>query len=143
MFSSRPIVASSTTRLVPPEEMNGSGTPVSGAMPSTAQTFSSAWQRISAVRPGGEQLLVARRRGLRGAQARVADHPVEQQQAADPGDAELLADDGEDEVRVRLGQVEDLLHRLAEADAEQAAGAERDLALDGLKAGVARVAPTG
>ena len=51
MFSSNPIVASSTIRLVPPEEMNGSGTPVTGATPSTAQTFSSAWQRITAVSP--------------------------------------------------------------------------------------------
>ena len=88
-----------------------------------------------------QQLLVARGGGLRDAQARVGDHPVEQQQPADPGDAELLADDGEDEVRVRLGQIEDLLHRFAEADAEEPAGAERDLALDRLKAGVARIRP--
>ncbi|MEA2137895.1 MAG: hypothetical protein QOG56_1045, partial [Solirubrobacteraceae bacterium] len=33
MFSSRPIVASSTSRLLEPDEMNGSGTPVSGARP--------------------------------------------------------------------------------------------------------------
>ena len=51
MFSSSPIVASSTSRLLDPDEMNGSGTPVSGAMPSTAQVFNSAWQRISAVSP--------------------------------------------------------------------------------------------
>ena len=31
--------------------MNGSGTPVSGASPSTAKMFSSAWQRISDVMP--------------------------------------------------------------------------------------------
>ena len=51
MFNSSPIVASSTSRLLDPDEMNGSGTPVSGAIPSTAQVFSSAWQRISAVSP--------------------------------------------------------------------------------------------
>ena len=34
-----------------PEEMNGSGTPVSGARPRTVKTFSSAWQRMSAVTP--------------------------------------------------------------------------------------------
>ena len=51
MFSSRPIAASSTIRLVPPEEMNGSGTPVTGAIPSTANVFSSAWHMIIAVSP--------------------------------------------------------------------------------------------
>ena len=34
-FSSTPIVASITIRLLDPDEMNGSGTPVSGARPST------------------------------------------------------------------------------------------------------------
>ena len=58
-----------------------------------------------------------------------------------PARPELLADDGEDEVGVRLGQVEDLLHRLARADAEQPARADRDLPLDGLEADRARVVP--
>ena len=31
--------------------MNGSGTPVSGAIPSTTKMFSSAWQRMIDVRP--------------------------------------------------------------------------------------------
>ena len=43
--------ASSTIRLVLPYEMNGNGTPVSGAIPSTAKKFSVAWQRISEVIP--------------------------------------------------------------------------------------------
>ena len=51
MFSSSPIVASMTSRELEPDEMNGSGTPVSGARPSTAKMFSSAWHRMSAVRP--------------------------------------------------------------------------------------------
>ena len=42
-----------------------------------------------------------------------------------------------------LGQVEDLLHRLPGPDAEQAARAERDLALHRLEARAARRAPTG
>src|SRR5674536_345383 len=48
--------------------------------------------------------------------------------------AEELGDHREDEVGGSLGQVEDLLHRLAGADAEQAARADRDLTLHGLKA---------
>ena len=42
---------SSTVRFVEPYEMNGSGTPVSGARPSTANTFRHAWDRISDVTP--------------------------------------------------------------------------------------------
>ena len=51
MLSSSPIVAISTSSELEPEEMNGSGTPVSGAMPSTAKMFSSAWHMIRPVRP--------------------------------------------------------------------------------------------
>ncbi len=90
---------------------------------------------------GGEQLGVAVARGLRGPQPGVGDHAVEGEQAADPGEPELLADDGEDEVRVGLGQVEDLLHGLAGAEPEQPARADRDLALDGLEAVRAGVRP--
>jgi len=50
-LSSSPIPASTTSRLDEPLEMNGSGTPVSGARPSTAKMFSSAWDRISEVIP--------------------------------------------------------------------------------------------
>ena len=42
---------SSTSSDDEPDEMNGSGTPVSGASPSTVKTLSSAWQRISEVTP--------------------------------------------------------------------------------------------
>lgn len=45
------MAASSTVRLLEPYEMNGSGTPVSGASPSTANTLSVAWQRIRQVSP--------------------------------------------------------------------------------------------
>src|SRR5947209_10759308 len=67
---------------------------------------------------GGEQLRVAVARELRYAEAGVGDHPVERGEGADAEDAELLADDREDHVGVRLRQVEGLLHRLAEALAE-------------------------
>ena len=51
MFNSSPMEASSTVMLVDPADTNGSGTPVSGARPSTAKTLSSAWERISDVSP--------------------------------------------------------------------------------------------
>ena len=46
-----PTAASSTTRLDPPYERNGSGMPVSGASPITAAMFTAAWPQTSIVRP--------------------------------------------------------------------------------------------
>ncbi len=43
--------ASRTVMLVEPAETNGSGTPVSGARPSTVNVFKSAWHRMSDVMP--------------------------------------------------------------------------------------------
>ena len=94
--------------------MNGSGTPVSGARPSTVKTLRQRLAQDQRGEAGGQQLGVGARARLGDAQPGVGDHPVEEQQAEDAGHAELLADDGEDEVGVRLGQVEDLLDRLAE-----------------------------
>ena len=89
----------------------------------------------------GEQLRVGALRVAGGPQPRVPDHAVQAQQRADSRQPELLADHREDEVRVRLGQVEDLLHRLPRPEPEQPAGADRDLALDGLEAGAGGVRP--
>ena len=69
--------------------------------------------------------------------------PYSDSSAEDARQAELLADHGEDEVGVGLGNVEDLLDRRAEAVAEQAAGADRDLALHRLEARAATRGPTG
>src|SRR2546421_3043660 len=54
---------------------------------------------------------------------------------------ELLADHGEDHVRVRLGEVVDLVDPLPEAAAEDAAGADADLRLHVLEPGAERVLP--
>ena len=51
-----PTEASSTTRLEPPYERNGSGIPVSGAMPITAQMLTAAWPQTSTVRPAASRL---------------------------------------------------------------------------------------
>ena len=61
--------------------------------------------------------------------------------AADAEQARLLADDRQDEVVVRLGQEEELLLARAEADAEQPAGAERELRLHELVAVPERIGP--
>ena len=88
---------------------------------------------------GGEQLRVAVAGELRHPQSGVADHAVQAQQPEDAEQPELLADDSQDHVGVRLGQVEDLLHRLAQADPEEPAVADRGERLNGLEARVARV----
>ena len=46
-----PTEASSTTRLEPPYETNGSGTPVRGAIASTAARLTAAWPQMSEVIP--------------------------------------------------------------------------------------------
>jgi hypothetical protein len=51
MPSSMPTDASITHMLVGAYEMNGSGTPVSGANPSTTKMLRIPWQRISEVSP--------------------------------------------------------------------------------------------
>jgi len=50
-FSSSPIAAMTTIRLEFPYEISGSGIPVSGASPITANMLSVAWHMISAVMP--------------------------------------------------------------------------------------------
>ena len=50
------MAASSTVRLLEPYEMNGSGTPVSGASPVTANRLMTAWVRIIAVSPAASSL---------------------------------------------------------------------------------------
>jgi hypothetical protein len=51
-----------------------------------------------------------------------------------PDKARLLGPDREHEIRVRLGQVEQLLHAVAEAHAQPLAAAEGDQGLDQLEA---------
>ena len=138
-----PTATSSTTRLEPPYETNGSGIPVSGASPSTAARLIAAWPQTSAVSPAASRLPNGSRHSsatfspahAKSAYARISD--------AGPDEPELLADDGEDHVGVRLGQEVDLLHALAEPVAEDAAGAEADLRLHDLEAAIPAGPATG
>ena len=59
----------------------------------------------------------------------------------DADQAELLGEHREQEIGVRLGQIEELLHALAEAHAEPLAAADRDQRLRELEAAVVRVRP--
>ena len=86
------------------------------------------------------ELEVALAQRARGVGLRLQE-AVEEQHGAHAGHTQLLADDRENEVGVRLGQVEDLLHRLPEPAAEEPARPQRDLPLDRLKARPAGVRP--
>ena len=77
--------------------------------------FSDAWQRIERGQPGRQQLRVACRRArwaIRSPAKAIMPYSVSTRH--DARDAELLADDRQDEVGVGLGQVEELLHRWPE-----------------------------
>ena len=105
-----PTQASKTTRLTSHRsETNGSGIPVSGAMPSTAARLIAACPQTSVVRPAASRLP----NGSRQRSAMRKPGPPEDREGADherrADQAELLADDREDHVGVRLGQVVDLL----------------------------------
>src|SRR6266487_141617 len=130
MLRSTPTDRRSTTRLEPPYETKGSGIPVSGASPSTAARLITAWAQTSAVRPAASRFpkgSLQRSATRRPAYAKVA------YAASSAAAAELLADDREDHVRVRLGQVVDLLDPLAETASEDPAGAEPDQRLHRLE----------
>ena len=55
MLRRTPTPTSITTRLEPPYETNGSGIPVSGAIPSTAARLIAAWQETRAVMPAASR----------------------------------------------------------------------------------------
>jgi hypothetical protein len=74
-------------------------------------------------------------------EARVGKERERTDHREDADQAELLADDGEDHVRRCLGQVVDLLHALAEADAEDPSRSQGDHRLHGLEARSLRVMP--
>ena len=71
----------------------------------------------------------------------MAEERADERHGGRADEAELLADDGEDHVRVRLGQVVDLLDAVAEPLADEAARAHADHRLHALEAGALSVLP--
>ena len=67
MFKSTPTAASMMHRLLGAYEMNGNGTPVNGASPSTTKMLRMPWHKISEVRPVARSLAYrpAARRAVR------------------------------------------------------------------------------
>ena len=121
-------------RLLPPNDTNGSGTPVTGSTPTTAPMLMAACITTSVVRPGGEDLLVEVPGPQRDAVAGDGEEPERHEHRQHADEAELLPHRREDHIRVRLGQVERLLDAVAQPHAVQAARAEGHLGLHALEA---------
>src|SRR5688572_16108787 len=90
---------------------------------------------------GGEALAEGVRAAQGDLQPRVGERAVGGDHERRADQPELLADDREDHVGVRLREVEDLLDALTEPLAEQSPRAEADERLHGLEAGALRIVP--
>ena len=101
-----------------PTERKGSVRPVVGSTPITTAAFTAAGTATSAVIAERDEQREGLPRAARDAQARDDERRegAEHEQHAD--EPELLGDHRQDEVRVGLGQVQELLAAVAEADAE-------------------------
>src|SRR4029450_1073099 len=112
MLSSTPVDTIVISRAEPPNERKGSGSPLVGSRPVTTPRLTSVWVAMSSVMPSA-------RDAPNGSWARPAAQPPPDEHGEEPDEhdgaheAQLLADDGEDEVGVRLGQIEELLARAA------------------------------
>ena len=107
---------------------------MAGPRPRTTLMLRRAWVVMASVMPGRDQLFgrVRRPEGDRESSPQEDEEQEEGEGRADePG---LLAEDGEDEVRMGEGEEEQLLGALAEAHPEQAARADRQLGLVDLEA---------
>ena len=134
MLTKTPVAASTTTSEDPPKDRNGSGMPVSGITPTTPPMLMKAWQTIQHVSPAASKLAngsVGPRRDPDPdpAEAREGD---EHQAGADH--PELVADDGEDEVGLRVRQEAPGCNRAPDAGAREVTRTERNERLHDLVA---------
>ena len=100
--------------------MNGSGRPVTGMIPIAMPTLMNNWNAKTLTTPAATSMPNVSRdnAAIRNARHSSKANSAEQQDAAD--EAGLLADDGEDEVRLVLGhERERRLRALEQALAEQ------------------------
>ena len=128
MLTRMPIAMSEMTSDEPPNETRGRGTPVIGSEAVTAPMLTRACTPIQIVIPDATQHPEPVGRSLRGAYAEVGEEREHQDDDEGADQSHLLAEDGEDEVGVRVGDVHPLLSAGPEPDAEPASRAERDQA---------------
>ena len=123
----------------PPNDTNGSGIPETGQQADDRADVDRGLPDDPHGDPGREQHAEPVGRARRGAHAEHGERDEQREHRAAADEAELLADDREDEVGVRVRQEVPLRPAGAEADAGQAAAAERDERLRDLVARVAGV----
>ena len=139
MLASTPAENIVVTSAVPPNDTNGSGMPGDREQPDDRADVDHGLPDDAHRDPGGEQ----RAEAVGGAQRhpdpedREADEERDHEQPADQ--PELLADDREDEVGVRVREEVPLRPARAEADAGEPAAADRDERLRDLVSGVGLV----
>ena len=89
----------------PPTVTNGSGIPVTGAIPIVMPTLTKTWKRKRDHDPAGDDRAEGVARDRDHAQAAPDDEQVEAEQERRAEEAALLGERGEDEVGVVLGEV--------------------------------------
>ena len=124
----------------PPALTKGSGMPLVGIRPSTTLMFSNACTATIVVSPRARNAETVGR-SQRNPQTAPGDDAETQQNGGRAHKAELLGDHRIDEVGVRFGQIEELLHAVHQPFAPHAARADRDERLDHLKTVSERVVP--
>ncbi len=113
------------TSELPPNEMKGSGTPVTGHDDVTTPMLTKACIDDERRAADGEQEPEPVGRAQRDAHGAVGEDQEERDDDERPEQAQLFADDREDEVGVLLGQIEEFLARQPEPEPEGAAAAQR------------------
>ena len=116
----------------PPAERNGVVWPVSGISPVMPPRMTKTCKPSVKARPPATSLPNESRTASAGPQAALDDQQVDHQQRGEAEQADLLAHAGEDEVGAHLGH--ETGRAGARPGAEQAAGAQREQALDQLVA---------
>jgi hypothetical protein len=135
-FSSKPPAAIMTSSDDPPNETNGNVRPVSGIMPTTPPMLMRACVNTHAVTPPASSMpkrSLARNATCTPRRPEGDEQPAHREHA---DEAELLGEDGEDEVGVGLGQEAPLELAGAKADAGDAARGDADQRLPHLEPGV-------
>ena len=138
-FTRMPVASMVVMSAEPPNDTNGSGMPVTGSRADDRADVDHRLADDPHRGAGGDERTEPVGRAQRGARAEDAERDEQPDHEEAPDEPELLADDGEDEVGVRVGQEVPLRPAGAEADAGQAAAPERDERLRDLVAGVGRV----
>ena len=141
MFSSSPTAISEITVDEPPNDTSGSVTPVYGSELVTTAMLTSACSVSMQVRPVAKSRPNASgaRQAIR--KPRQASTPNSNSTPDAADEAELLADDREDRVGVRVGHPVELLQAVAQPVPERPARAERDQPLRRVPAAALDVAP--